>query len=288
VPEQPVLQLVTGAGETGDILARSGVAKIAFTGSVEVGKLIMKAAAETNLKRVTLELGGKSPLIVFADTDNLEETAKIAHEAIMGNSGQVCSAASRTYVEAKVYDKFVELSKKLSDKRVVGDPFRSDVEHGPQVDEEQYKRVLRYIETGKKEGARVVSGGERVADSKGYFVKPTVFADVTDDMAIAKEEIFGPVQSILKFNTVEEVIERANRSSYGLAAAVFTTDINKALTIAHSFQAGMIWVNTYDMFTSQTPFGGFKQSGFGRELGEAGLHEYTELKTINIKLPQKI
>lgn len=200
----------------------------------------------------------------------------------------MCSAASRTYVEAKIYDKFVALSKKLAEARKLGDPFDEGVVQGPQVDDEQFARVLRYLEAGKKEGARVVTGGAKLPNSSGYFVQPTVFADVTDDMSIAREEIFGPVQSILKFETLDEVIARANKSSYGLAAAVFTSDINKALTIAHSFQAGMIWVNSYDWFTSQSPFGGFKQSGFGRELGEAGLHEYTELKTISVKLPHKI
>jgi aldehyde dehydrogenase (NAD+) len=242
----------------------------------------MEGAAKSNLKRVTLELGGKSPNIVFADAD-MDQAIEGAHFALFFNQGQCCCAGSRLYVEARCYDEFVAKSVARAKRRTVGDPFDPQTEQGPQVDETQFEKVLGYIEAGKKDGAALLQGGKRVGD-KGYFIEPTVFADVRDDMKIAEEEIFGPVMSIIKFNDIEEVIERANRTSYGLAAAVWTRDIGKAHAIANNVRAGTVWVNCYDVFEPGAPFGGFKQSGIGRELGEYGLQQYTEIKTVTVKL----
>jgi len=279
-----VVNILPGYGPTaGASIARHmDVDKVAFTGSTEVGHLIMRAAADTNLKRVTLELGGKSPNIVFADAD-MDEAIEGAHFALFFNQGQCCCAGSRLFVEEKCYDEFVERSAARAKKRTVGNPFDRNTEQGPQVDQDQFNKVMGYIDKGKKENARLMAGGGRVGD-KGYFIEPTVFADVTDNMTIAQEEIFGPVMSILKFKTVDEVAARANKSAYGLAAAVWTKDITKAHAIADSVRAGTVWVNCYDVFDAGAPFGGFKQSGIGRELGEYGLANYTEVKTVTVKL----
>jgi aldehyde dehydrogenase (NAD+) len=279
-----VVNLLPGYGPTaGAAIARHmDVDKVAFTGSTEVGHLIMEASAKSNLKRVTLELGGKSPNIVFADAD-MDQAIEGAHFALFFNQGQCCCAGSRLFVEEKAYDEFVERSAARARRRTVGDPFDASTEQGPQVDQDQYNKVMHYIERGKKEGARLVCGGNRVGD-RGYFIEPTVFADVKDDMAIAKEEIFGPVMSIIKFRDMDDVVERANRTEYGLAAAVWTRDIGKAHAIANSVRAGTVWVNCYDVFDAAAPFGGFKQSGLGRELGEYGLQQYTEVKTVTVKL----
>jgi aldehyde dehydrogenase (NAD+) len=279
-----VLNLLPGYGPTaGAALARHmDVDKVAFTGSTEVGHLIMKAAAETNLKRVTLELGGKSPNIVFADA-KMDDAVEGSHFALFFNQGQCCCAGSRTFVEEKVYDEFVEKSVVRAKKRTVGNPFDKANEQGPQVDQDQFDKVMGYIESGKQQKARLVAGGNRVGD-RGYFIEPTVFADVQDNMKIAQEEIFGPVMSILKFKSIEEVVERANKNMYGLAAAVWTSDITKAHAIADGVRAGTVWVNCYDVFDAGAPFGGFKQSGIGRELGEYALSNYTEVKTVTIKL----
>ncbi len=256
--------------------------KSPLPGSTEVGHLIMEAAAKSNLKRVTLELGGKSPNIVFADAD-MDQAIEGAHFALFFNQGQCCCAGSRLFVEEKAYDQFVEKSAARAKRRTVGDPFDPKTEQGPQVDQPQFDKIMSYIESGKREGARLVCGGERVG-TRGYFVAPTVFSEVEDGMKIAEEEIFGPVLSIIKFKNLDEVIERANRSMYGLAAAVWTKDINKAHAIANNVRAGTVWVNCYDVFDAAAPFGGFKQSGMGRELGEYGLQQYTELKTVTVKL----
>jgi aldehyde dehydrogenase (NAD+) len=279
-----VVNLLPGYGPTaGGALARHmDVDKVAFTGSTEVGHLIMKAAAESNLKRVTLELGGKSPNIVFADAD-MDEAVEGSHQALFFNQGQCCCAGSRLFVEEKCYDEFVEKSVARAKKRTVGDPFDKNTEQGPQVDSDQFNKVMSYIEAGKQEKATLRTGGKRVGD-KGYFIEPTVFADVKDDMKIAQEEIFGPVMSILKFKGMDEVVERANKTMYGLAAAVWTRDITKAHAIADGVRAGTVWVNCFDVFDAGAPFGGFKQSGLGRELGEYGLANYTEVKTVTIKL----
>src|SRR5271163_1141583 len=279
-----VVNIVPGYGETaGAALARHmDVDKVAFTGSTEVGHLIMRAAADTNLKRVTLELGGKSPNIVFADSD-MDEAVEGSHFGLFFNQGQCCCAGSRTFVEEKCYDEFVEKSVARAKKRTVGNPFDKKTEQGPQVDQEQFNKVMGYIDAGKKDKANLVAGGNRVGD-KGYFIEPTVFADVQDNMKIAQEEIFGPVMSILKFKDMGEVIERSNKNMYGLAAAVWTKDITKAHAIADGVRAGTVWVNCYDILDTAAPFGGFKQSGIGRELGEYGLANYTEVKTVTIKL----
>jgi aldehyde dehydrogenase (NAD+) len=279
-----VVNILPGYGPTaGAALARHmDVDKVAFTGSTEVGHLIMRAAADTNLKRVTLELGGKSPNIVFADAD-MDEAIEGAHFALFFNQGQCCCAGSRLFVEEKAYDEFVERSVARAKKRTVGNPFDAKTEQGPQVDQDQFNKVMGYIDKGKKENAKMLTGGGRVGD-KGYFIEPTVFADVTDNMTIAQEEIFGPVMSILKFKTIEEVSARANKSAYGLAAAVWTKDISKAHAIADNVRAGTVWVNCYDVFDAGAPFGGFKQSGIGRELGEYSLSNYTEIKTVTVKL----
>jgi aldehyde dehydrogenase (NAD+) len=279
-----VLNLLPGYGPTaGAALARHmDVDKVAFTGSTEVGHLIMKAAAETNLKRVTLELGGKSPNIIFGDAD-MAEAVEGSHQALFFNQGQCCCAGSRTFVEEKVYDEFVDKSVARAKKRTVGNPFDRNTEQGPQVDQDQFDKVMGYIESGKKDKAKLVAGGNRVG-TKGYFIEPTVFSDVQDNMTIAQEEIFGPVMSILKFKSVDEVVDRANKNMYGLAAAVWTKDITKAHAIADSVRAGTVWVNCYDVFDAAAPFGGFKQSGIGRELGEYGLANYTEVKTVTVKL----
>jgi aldehyde dehydrogenase (NAD+) len=279
-----VVNILSGYGPTaGAAIARHmDVDKVAFTGSTEVGHLIMKAAAETNLKRVTLELGGKSPNVIFADAD-MEQAVEGSHFALFFNQGQCCCAGSRAFVEEKVYDEFVQRSAERAKRRKVGDPLDGQTEQGPQVDQDQFQKVLSYIDAGKKEGAKLMSGGERVGD-RGYFVAPTVFADVKDDMKIAQEEIFGPVMSILKFKDMDELIERANQTIYGLAAAVWTRDISKAHHVANNVRAGTVWVNCFDVFDAAAPFGGFKQSGIGRELGEYGLQQYTEVKTVTIKL----
>jgi aldehyde dehydrogenase (NAD+) len=278
-----VVNIVPGYGPTaGSALTHHmDVDKVAFTGSTEVGRLIQKASAESNLKRVTLELGGKSPLIICKDAD-LDEALQVAHFAIFANMGQVCTAGSRLFVQEEIYDEFIKKVTEKAKTLVIGPGSDPNVNHGPQVDEEQFKRILHYIDLGKSQGARLLTGGQRVGN-KGYFIAPTIFADVTDDMKIAQEEIFGPVQAVLKFKTIDEAIARANSTTYGLAAAVCTKDIYTALKFADEVLAGTIWVNTYNVITAQAPFGGFKQSGIGRELGEYGLSQYTEVKTVVIK-----
>ena len=279
-----VVNILPGSGSTvGMAIAHHrDIDKVAFTGSTEVGHLILEAAAKSNLKRVTLELGGKSPNIVFADAD-LEAAIEGSHFALFFNQGQCCTAGSRLFVEETCYDEFVARSVERAQRRVVGDPLDRRTEQGPQVSQTQLDRVMHYIESGMRQGAHLLYGGQRIGD-RGFFVQPTVFADVRDDMQIAQEEIFGPVMSIIKFKDVDEVVQRANQTMYGLAAAVWTQDISKAHAIAHHVRAGTVWVNCYDAIDPAAPFGGFKQSGIGRELGEYGLQEYTEVKTVTVKL----
>ncbi len=279
-----VVNILAGYGPTAGaaIANHMDIDKVAFTGSTEVGKLIMKAAADSNLKRVTLELGGKSPNIVFADSD-MTQAVEGSHFALFFNQGQCCCAGSRVFVEEKAYDEFVERSVERAKNRTVGDPFDAKTEQGPQVDSDQFNKILGYVESGKQEGAKLLCGGERVGD-RGYFVAPTVFTDVRDEMKIAQEEIFGPVMSVMKFKDMDELVERANKTIYGLAAAVWTRDIGKALHVANNVRAGTVWVNCYDVFDAGAPFGGFKQSGIGRELGEYGLQQYSEVKTVTVKL----
>jgi aldehyde dehydrogenase (NAD+) len=279
-----VVNILPGFGPTAGaaIANHMDIDKVAFTGSTEVGHLIMQAAGKSNLKRVSLELGGKSPNIVFADAD-MDQAIEGSHMALFFNQGQVCCAGSRVFVEEKIYDQFVEHSTARAQRRTVGDPFHPGTEQGPQVDQTQLERVLGYIQAGQREGAKLTTGGSRVGD-KGYFVEPAVFSDVHDHMKIAQEEIFGPVMSIIRFKNLDEVIERANRTTYGLAAGVWTRDVGKALAIANNVRAGTVWVNCYNVVDTAAPFGGFKQSGIGRELGEYGLQQYTEVKTVVVKL----
>jgi aldehyde dehydrogenase (NAD+) len=278
-----VINVVPGYGETAGaaIVKHPGIDKVAFTGSGETAQIIMRDAA-TTLKRLTFELGGKSPNIVFADAD-LQAAAAGSHFGLYFNQGQCCCAGSRLFVEEKVYDKFIDRISDMNKTRKLGDPFDPETEQGPQVDQTQFDKVMHYINLGKKEGAECLTGGGRWGD-RGYYIEPTLFTGVTDDMTIAKDEIFGPVMSILKFKNLDEIVERANKTAYGLAAAVWTRDIAKAHYLANKIRAGTIWVNCYDVFDAAAPFGGFKQSGIGRELGEYALEQYTEVKTVTVAL----
>ncbi|XP_044176832.1 aldehyde dehydrogenase, mitochondrial-like [Acropora millepora] len=282
-----VVNLVPGYGPTAGmaIAEHMEVDKIAFTGSTEVGHLIQQASGRSNLKNTTLELGGKSPNIVFADSD-LDHAVSNSHFALFFNQGQCCCAGSRCFVEEPIYDEFVARTVEIAKNRVVGNPFDLKTDQGPQVDGTQLAKILDLIESGNKEGANLLYGGAKHGD-KGFFVQPTVFSDVQDDMRIAKEEIFGPVMQIMKFKDMDDLIERANNTIYGLAASVFSSNIDKINMVASAVRAGVVWVNCYDVLDAQAPFGGFKESGIGRELGEYGIQQYSEVKTITIKLPQK-
>ena len=282
-----VINLVNGFGETAGaaIVAHPDVDKIAFTGHVDTAKIIQRQAAET-LKRTTFELGGKSPNVVFADAD-LDEAVVGAFHAIYFHGGQCCTAGSRLFVEKKIHDEFVARLAEKARNRQIGDPLDPATEQGPQISEEQMDKILHYIDLGKKQGARLLTGGVRRGD-RGFFVEPTLFDNVKDDMDIARDEIFGPVVSVLPFQQVDEVVERANNTSYGLAAAIWTKDIDKAHLFARRVKAGTVWVNCYHVVDTTTPFGGFKMSGQGRENGEAALEHYSELKTVTIKLSDKI
>jgi len=279
-----VVNILSGYGPTAGaaIAKHMKIDKVAFTGSTAVGKLIQQYAAQTNLKKVTLELGGKSPLIVLEDAD-IDAAVMTAHVGLFLNHGQCCCASSRLFVHESIYDQFVAKAVEKARAIKVGPQFDGSSQQGPQVDDLQFKSVMRYIQLGKTEGAKVVAGGDRALD-KGFYVQPTVFADVTDDMTIAREEIFGPVMSILKFKTIEEAIERANATMYGLAAGICTRDIGKALRFARDLRAGTVWVNCYNKFDSAQAFGGFKQSGVGRELGEYALANYIEVKSVCIPI----
>ncbi len=276
-----VLNIVTGGPESGKAIVKHlGIDKIAFTGSTSVGKEIMRGAADT-LKRVTLELGGKSPNIVFADAD-IDNAVKGAINGIFYGKGEVCNAGSRLFVESKVRDEFLEKLVGRAKKMVPGDPLDPKTRMGAIISQEQMQTVLGYIEAGKKEGAKLMAGGNRtsVDGGKGFFIEPTVFGDVTNEMKIAQEEIFGPVLATLKFDDVDEVVELANRNQYGLAAAVWTRDVKKAHQLSRQLRAGTVWINTYGLMDAALPFGGYKSSGFGRELGQAALEHYTEVKTV--------
>ena len=278
-----VINVIPGYGPTAGaaIVRHPGVDKIAFTGEGATAQTIMREAAST-LKRLTFELGGKSPNVVFADAD-LDAAVRGAHAALYFNQGQCCCAGSRLFVEERVYDEMIDRLAQMNRERKLGDPFDPATEQGPQVDQAQFDKIMHYIQLGQQEGASCVTGGQRFGE-QGYFVEPTLFANVTDEMKIAREEIFGPVLSVLKFKDVDEVIERANRTNFGLAAAVWTRDIGKAHRLSAEVKAGTVWVNCYDVFDAAAPFGGFKMSGIGRELGEAGLQAYTETKTVVVAL----
>ena len=279
-----VINILAGFGKTAGaaIAAHMDIDKVAFTGSTLVGRSIMKAAAGSNLKKVTLELGGKSPNIVFDDAD-IEQTISWVNFGIYMNHGQCCCAGSRIYVQEGIYDKFLDAFKARAQKNVVGAPHEPSTFQGPQVSQLQFDRIMGYIEEGKKAGAKIETGGERHG-TEGYFIQPTIFSNVSEDMKIMQEEIFGPVCSIAKFKDEADAIKVGNNSTYGLAAAVHTTNINTAIRVSNALRAGTVWVNNYNMLSHQLPFGGYKESGIGRELGEAALANYTQTKTVNIRL----
>lgn len=282
-----VINIVCGFGDVGAAISgHMDINKVSFTGSTEVGQLIQQAAGKSNCKRVTLETGGKSPLIIAEDAD-LDLAAEIAHTAVMFNAGQCCIAASRLFVHESVYEKFCEKAVALAKKRTVGCPF-SNVDQGPQIDADQTGKIMELIESGKKEGARLLCGGNKAPGESGQFIEPTVFADVTDNMRIAKEEIFGPVQQILKYKTFDEALERANNTTYGLAAGIVSNNVDTIHRFTQNILAGSVWVNCYLVTSPQAPFGGFKMSGLGREGGVEGVLPYCEVKTVTIKVSQKI
>lgn len=274
-----VINVLSGYGpDCGQALAmHPDVDKVSFTGSTKTGHKIVEYASASNLKKVQLELGGKSPLIICDDAD-LEQAADAAHIGLFLNHGQCCCASSRIFVDAKIHDKFVEMCVERAKKIAIGT--EEGKFQGPQVDKIQFDKILGYIESGKNEGAECVLGGNRLGN-KGYFLEPTIFTGVKDDMKIAKEEIFGPVMQLMKFDTIEEAIERANATSYGLAAGVCSTNIARAMGIAKRLKAGTIWVNKYDDFDAALPFGGYRESGWGRDKGEYALDNYTEIKVVN-------
>ncbi|XP_013378723.1 aldehyde dehydrogenase, mitochondrial [Lingula anatina] len=282
-----VLNVVPGYGPTAGaaLAAHMDVDKLAFTGSTEVGQLVSQMASASNLKRITLEMGGKSPVVVLSDAD-LEDAVENCHFATFFNHGQCCIAGTRVYVEESIYDKFVEASVERARRRTVGDPFDPSNEMGPQIDDEQLGKILNLVDSGKKEGAKLAIGGHQIGD-KGYFMEPTVFADCTDNMRIAREEIFGPVQSIFKFKSLDEVIERSNDSMYGLGGGIMSNDMDKVNYLIQGIRAGTIWINVYNKFDAAMPFGGYKMSGNGRELGEYALEGYTEVKTVCMRVLQK-
>jgi aldehyde dehydrogenase (NAD+) len=278
-----VINLINGFGETaGDaMVVHPGIDKIAFTGHVDTAKIIQKRAADT-LKRTTFELGGKSPNVIFADAD-FEQAVAGAFHAIYFHGGQCCTAGSRLFVESKIKADFVAALAEKAKARKIGSPLDESTEQGPQVSKEQLDKILGYVEIGQKEGAKLVTGGRRKGQ-KGFFVEPTIFDNVKDQMTIARDEIFGPVVSVLPFKDMDELAPRANDTTYGLAAAIWTKNIDKAHLLAKKIKAGTIWVNCYHIVDATTPFGGYKMSGQGRENGEAALEHYTETKTVTVKL----
>lgn len=278
-----VINIVPGFGETAgaSLVNHQQVDKIAFTGSTEVGKLIMRQASQT-LKRVTLELGGKSPNIILPDAD-MSRAIPGAFLGIMFNQGQVCCAGSRLFIQKKSYDNVVSDLVSLAKNIRQGAGIDQDTQMGPLVSDEQQNKVLNYIESGVDQGAELLTGGIRTFD-QGYFVSPTIFANVQDDMTIAKEEIFGPVVAALPFEDLDEVIKRANDTEYGLAAGLWTENMRNAHYVANRLKAGTVWVNCYNAFDAAAPFGGYKQSGIGREMGSYALNNYTEVKDIWINL----
>lgn len=283
-----VVNIVNGRGsEAGAALASHlGVDKIAFTGSTETGREIMRMAAG-NLKNITLETGGKSPLLVFDDAE-LDNAVEWAHGGIMSNQGQICTSTSRVLVQEGVYRRFVDAFKRrVREVSRVGDPFDARTFQGPQVTKAQHERILRYVDIGRAEGATLEAGGQRVGDA-GFFVQPTVFTGVKPDMRIFQEEVFGPFVTIMPFKTEEEAVELANATQYGLGSAVFTTNLTRAHRVARAIEAGMVWINSSQDSDWRIPFGGVKQSGIGRELGEAGLEAYSTVKAIHVNMKSKL
>lgn len=287
-----VVNIVNGYGKTAGsaLVEHPKVDKVAFTGSTATATQIMAMAAKT-LKNITLETGGKSPLLVFSDAD-MEQAVKWSHMGIMSNQGQICTATSRILVQDKIYDEFVtNFLATLKEVSIVGNQWDSKTYQGPQVSKAQYDRVLEYIEVGKQEGATVSAGGQAAKASesgKGFFVEPTVFTNVTPEMRIYKEEIFGPVVVIVKFSSEEEALTMANGTTYGLGSAVFTKDLERAHRVASEIEAGMVWVNSSQDCDPRVPFGGVKQSGIGRELGEAGLDAYSQVKAVHVNMGTRL
>ncbi|MDT5272600.1 MAG: aldehyde dehydrogenase [Acidobacteriota bacterium] len=286
-----VVNIVPGYGETAGaaLASHPDIDKVAFTGSTEVGKIIARAAAD-NLTKVSLELGGKAPNIVFADAD-IEQAVSGAMMGIFFNQGQVCCAGSRLFLDARVKDEFLDRFKERSSRVRVGDPMDKNTQMGPQVSEEQLNRIKSYVDIAKGEGAQVLTGGcppQLEGDFKnGYFFQPTIFGDVTNSMRVAQEEIFGPVVSVITFENEDDLIKQANEVVYGLSAGIWTKDITRAHRFAKSVKAGVIWINTYNMFNAASPFGGYKQSGYGREMGKHALEMYTNVKSVWVDLSGK-
>jgi acyl-CoA reductase-like NAD-dependent aldehyde dehydrogenase len=278
-----VVNIITGFGPgAGSSLAEHpDIDKVAFTGSAEVGRLILHAS-EGNLKKVSLELGGKSPNIIFPDAE-MEAAVPNAMMGVFYNSGQVCAAGTRIFVQRDAYDRFVEQLTKYTEGMTMGDPLDPKTKMGPLVSREQFEKVKSYLDIGRKEGAKVTIGGE-AAPGKGYYVKPTIFVDVNNDMRIAREEIFGPVAATIPFKDENDAVFQGNNTTYGLAAAVWTRDVGRAHKVARALKAGTVWVNCYGMVDPISPFGGYKQSGFGRELGKYAIDLYTQVKTVFVKL----
>jgi acyl-CoA reductase-like NAD-dependent aldehyde dehydrogenase len=281
-----VLNVLTGPGaKLGQaIVEHPGIDKIAFTGDTSTGRGIMRGAADT-LKRITLELGGKSPNIVLPDAD-LEAAVRGATIGIFYGKGEVCAAGSRLLVDRSIKDQFVDKLAARAKKMTAGDPMNPQTRFGALSSKKQLETVLRYVDAGKREGATLVAGGARtdIGTGKGYFVQPTVFADVRPDMTISREEIFGPVLATIEFGDIDEAIARANDTPYGLAAGVWTRDIKKAHYVARKLQAGTVWINTYNVYDTAAPFGGYKQSGFGREMSAHALEHYTQIKSVWVDL----
>uniref|UniRef100_A0A251U689 Putative aldehyde/histidinol dehydrogenase n=1 Tax=Helianthus annuus TaxID=4232 RepID=A0A251U689_HELAN len=275
-----VLNVVTGFGDTAGaaVASHMDIDCVSFTGSTEVGRLVMQAAATSNLKPVSLELGGKSPLLIFDDA-NVNQAADLALLGSLANKGEICVCSSRVFVQEGIYDKLVENLVEKVKTWVVGDPFDPSTHQGPQVDKKQYEKVLSYIDQGKREGASLLIGGKSCG-KKGYYIEPTIFENVTDDMLIANDEIFGPVMCLMKFKTIEEAIGRANATTHGLAAGIVTNDLNIANRVSRSIRAGMIWINCYHNFDSGCPIGGYKMSGVGKDHGVEALEKYLQNKAV--------
>jgi aldehyde dehydrogenase (NAD+) len=283
-----VINLVLGGPAVGEALTRHpGVNKVAFTGSTAVGRQVVHGSADSNLKTLSLELGGKSANIVFDDAPEVDFAIERSFTAMFSHKGEKCSEPTRLFVQEKLYRRFVDEFAARADKVVCGDPFLPGSQQGPQCTLEQFEKALRYIEIGKKEGARLVSGGtadRSPGNEKGYYVRPTVFADVGNRMRIAQEEIFGPVLVILPFRTEDEAVAMANDSPYGLAAGLWSADVSRAHRVAARLEAGMVFVNRYGCYDFSAPFGGWKQSGWGKEMALHSLDAYTRLKSVWIKI----
>jgi phenylacetaldehyde dehydrogenase len=279
-----VVNIVTGFGETAGaaVASHPDIDKVAFTGSTEVGKLILQASAG-NLKRVSLELGGKSPNVIFPDAD-LEQAVALSATGVFRNQGQVCCAATRMFVQERIYDEFADGIAAKADQIKLGPPLDPSTTMGPLVSSEQHQRVLNYLKLAREEGARAKAGGERGPQSKGYFVKPTIYTGAKNGMRIAREEIFGPVAVLIPFKDENDAVLQGNDTTYGLGAGVWTRDISRAHKVARALKAGSVWVNCYGLIDPISPFGGYKQSGFGRELGPQSVDLYTQIKSVYVKL----